>query len=233
MVRRSSASKRNSRADLSNIEYIDRDLALARTKEALTPFLNSTYSMHQQLERLSLQGPIDPSSGFCFGLALEWLSARTQGETSSVAVSNLRKDEVVQRALSMQATYTEVHVQHRNDHHDPAIRSQAAIKQILSDRNLAYTLTAAIGTGDDVSATVRRPGDYILGLTGFGTGHAITVSVPHRGLRDQRCTVFDPNMGDFRVSGRDMAYFLDALLARYALLGTRFNGANVFRFSKE
>jgi hypothetical protein len=235
LAQRSKSSKdasNRSRPDLSNIEHIDRTLAQSKTKDALIPFLNSPYSMQQELERTNVAADPDATKGFCFGLALEWLDLRARGTSNTSAIDSLRTPEAVQRAVDFQARYVETHRQTQSLEQDPNVRNAASVQRMFTESGLRFQALPSVFSGAHVSSHVRSPGNYILALTGFRTGHAVMVSTPRRLSRDQRRTIFDPNMGEFKVASRDMEYFLDALDARYSILGSKFTSATVYSFSE-
>ncbi|WP_186208552.1 YopT-type cysteine protease domain-containing protein [Burkholderia gladioli] len=214
------------RPDLSNIQHIGRELAQQRTRDALLPFLGNRYNMGQVADSVGQE----IGEGVCYGLSMEWLANRRSGAAGQNAdsLAALRSPAALGRAQSVQNNYVSYQQSIQSVSHDPSVRTDMAITEIFRQQGVQVSRATDLFNGESMHALTRAPGDYVVGLIGFGTGHAITVHRPARNERDQRLTVFDSNMGEFKVSRRDEEYFFDAMQARYAVIGERFTHASAY-----
>ncbi len=220
------ATHQAERPDLSNIQHIGSDLARQRTRQALRPFLATAYNMGQVAENLGQE----IGEGVCYGLCMEWLANRRAGSAAQHrdSLAALRSPAAMNRAQHAQDDYAGYQQSLHAVSHDPTVRTDMAVKEMLSRQGLQASRATRQFDGESMSPLTRAPGDYVVGLIGFGAGHAITIHRPARNERDQRLTVFDSNMGEFKISARDEGYFFDAMRAHYDIVGARFTHASAY-----
>ncbi|MFJ2991191.1 YopT-type cysteine protease domain-containing protein [Pandoraea sp. NPDC087047] len=219
------------RPDLSNILRIDRALAQQRTRDALLPFLGNRYNMNQVADAIGQQ----IGDGVCYGLSMEWLAHRRSGGAGQQpdSLAALRSPAALTRAQAVQNRYVGYQQSIQAVSHDPSVRTDMAMMEMFRQHRVQAGREAGPFSGASVGTLTRKPGDYVIALAGYGTGHAITLHRPTRHEPDQRLTVFDSNMGEFKVSRRNEKYFFDAMRARYDVIGSRFTSATAYSISME
>lgn len=188
--------------------------------------LETPYNMGQVANDLGQQ----IGAGVCYGLSVEWLQNRRRGDAGQNhdSTAALRTPAALDRAQSLQDEYTRYQQSIQAVSHDPAVRTGMAINEMFRRNGFQASSETGQFGGETMPALTRAPGNYVVGLMGFGSGHAITIHRPSGSEREQRLTVFDPNMGEFRVSRRDEEYFFDAMRAHYDIVGARFTHASAY-----
>ena len=212
------------RPDISNIDNLGEPLRSERLREALAGFLGRRYALG------TLLPPEQIAQGLCLGIGLRWVASALT-DNAVAALDFVSADGALQAAISSQTDYESTVL-------DPnAGSSFARLWQFLSNaqntgplRISAPAISAGV-VGSNIAGRLHQvPGSYLVALEGIGVGHVISVAPPsHRNGPDY--TIFDPQIGEFRAPASDLAYFFDALIARYATLGWRFTDVNLVQMS--
>ncbi len=227
----SPTSPRNvDRPDLSNIDSVDKSVAVLRSKEALRSFAPSEFDLADAVSSAGLSERL--GEGACLGVSLEWATARMKNPQANIIGKggHLSGTDVLTHVFRVQREYEikQGEAKSAGMQLDPEAASRTAIGQMLASRGINFSHSGGGFDTEAIARTVSAPGTHIISLTGLNDGHAISVFTPPAHTRDPRLIVFDPNAGEFRMHSSEADYFFTALQARYNTIGWRYGGVDIF-----
>jgi hypothetical protein len=222
------------RPDISNIEFVGPAVAIPRLKQALRSFPHNEFDLESVMKKTNLSDSI--GEGACFGLSLAWLNDKIKNPDGKTIEKNghLQTHEGLKAAFLLQQAYENKQTHTVNeDLNPPEAAARNAIGIVLTEKNLSFTTDSGGLDEEQIARTIKNPGHYIISLTGFNNAHCVSVVSPEKHTRNSSITVFDPNVGEFKMQADEAEYFFTALNARYRTVGWRYSGMDIFSVQSE
>lgn len=205
--KKSQSKSKTQYPDLSNIQNLPQDVAGERSKKALQIFLVDRYNMFTEAQNMNFH---NIGEGACVGLSSQWVE-------HSGNMKTMRYPVTMENAINFQIGYEKARARY----------GDGVLKNMLYDKGFTKSETAYAGA-DDIAVLAKKSGNHVIGMAGFGVGHAVAMHTPAKNSADQHVTFFDPQMGSFKFNRADANYFFKAYEARLASVGTRFNTMEVY-----